>query len=69
MLELGREWGDVMNQNCRDASRVNKIKSDAPVNELRRKVMIKMQKDFPKVFNNDMSEPIKDIKVAIRMNP
>jgi Zinc knuckle len=66
---LSREWLDVLNPKWREAFKVNKMNFDVRLDELRKRVLTEIKRDFLKVFDGDMTEPIRDIRINVRMSP
>jgi hypothetical protein len=71
---LGREWLNFLCPHWREAFKVNAMRENAEwedrkLNEYRDKMMREIKSDYGELFDNDLSKPIKDIEVDIRMKP
>ena len=68
---LGREWLNVLFPKWRSAFAINAIsvrEEQIIVNLFRNKAMREIENDFRELFDNDLSKPIRDIEVDIKMN-
>lgn len=65
---LGRDWLNVICPEWRNAFKVNAIVNEEISNQDRDKKVTKFRRDFARLFDNDLSTPIKDVTVNIRMN-
>lgn len=65
---LGRDWLDVLWPSWRDSFKVNSVGLSNREDSFRTKVVKDLKLKFPSVFNNDLTNPIKDFKVDIRMH-
>lgn len=65
---LGRDWLDILNPAWRSRFKLNKIESPPPLDVFRLNMVSQLKKDYPNVFDDDLSEPIRGFTVDIRMN-
>lgn len=64
---LGRDWLNKILPNWRDSLRLNKIET-SHLTEFRESFKTKIMKKYAKLFDNDMSLPINQFKVNVRMS-
>lgn len=64
---MGRDWLDKVCPSWRKALKINNVGHKDELREFREIFKEKILKKFSKLFDNDMSSPIADFKVDIRM--
>ena len=68
---LGREWLNILFPKWRSAFKINAVSDSNEqmiVNFFRNKIVTEIKNDFRELFDNDLSKPIRDIEVDIKMN-
>lgn len=65
---LGRDWLDKLCPDWRSAFKINKVETENAMTQFREKCVGDFKKNYEKLFDNDLTEPIRDITVNIRMN-
>jgi RNase H-like domain found in reverse transcriptase/Reverse transcriptase (RNA-dependent DNA polymerase)/Integrase zinc binding domain/Integrase core domain len=70
---LGRVWLNNLCPKWREAFKLNKVqeidgKIEAKIKELRDKLVRDFKNNYKEIFDNDLSKPIKNITVDMRMN-
>ena len=65
---LGRDWLEVLCPNWRSNFRINAVKENTDLEGFRKQTIMKLKNEFPNVFDDDLTEPIRGFKVDVRMD-
>lgn len=65
---LGRNWLDILSPNWRDCLMLNSIKTTESILEFRHNAIREITQKYKKLFDDDLTKPIKDFVVDIQMS-